>query len=272
MGAKKNLSAFAEAGINIIAKLKKKPKDVIIPQSYTYTEDTDDSTQIDESVRNIVKNMGNDESSLDTEYDKEAQEAEIVVEKQSKEAKLQFKSIEEKFDFIKKKLADVISTNETKRNELANSGLKREDLQKELDKTTHEIDEKLNDIKNMMDKTGDVILAFDEATRNNYCEISENLKVVSENGEKNAQQLKNMAGTLDSAEKKVKEIHETTSSIDKLYDSVFELKTANVENKNTLEKTAKSVKAYFILTLVLGSVISIVSITGLVFSILAFIK
>lgn len=267
MGTKRNLSALAEAGVNIIAKLKKKSKDVIIPQSYTYTEGQANQDTVNEDVRNIVRNMGQVE-------DREplAEEPENVVEKQSKEAKLQFKNIEEKFEFIKKKLADVISANESKRTELANSGLKREDLQKELDKTAQEIDSKLSAIKDMMDKTGDVIIAFDESTRTSYQEITESLKAVSEDGKKNAEKLETLKGTLSSAEKKVKEIHETTSSIDKLYDSVFELKTANIENKNSLEKALKSVKTYFILTLIFGCILSAVSITGLVFAILAFIK
>lgn len=262
MNNKSKLAAIAEAGVNIIARLKNKTKDVIIPQDITYTETFDtDRTK----VRNIVKNIEKNEEYQDFEVTEQTAEA---FEQDAENALSQFQSIASKIENIKKSLLDVITNSENKRNELLKSGLKKEDLQKELDKTVSDIDEKLNIIKEMMDKTSDILVAFDSANQSNYSELSENLKSVSKNAEKTGQKLENLEDTLNEAKKKVGEIHQTTASIDKLYDSVFELKTANVENKSAIEAlTIAGKKRFKVMTAGIYT-FGAVSVASLVISIL----
>lgn len=254
MSTKKNFSAIAEAGVNIIAKLKRKSKDVIIPQNFAYKE-TKEAPKND-----TVYKVQNPEP---FEYVPPTRE-ELAEE----ETAFPIDDISTKLENIKNSLLDVLAESETKRNELLNSGLKKEDLQKELDKTATDIDQKLTVIREMMDKTSEVITAFDTATKNNYSEISENLKTVSENAEKTELKIENIAGTLDEAKKKVGEIHETTASIDKLYDSVFELKTANIENKTAIDTFNVSAKKRFRLLLTFSCIFGALSIGSLVCTIL----
>ncbi len=264
MSNKSKLASIAEAGVNIIAKLKNKTREVIIPQDITYTEtfDTEDS-----NVRNIVKNMKKDEDK-NFEITEETAEA---FDKDAENAFSQFQSIASKIENIKKSLLEVITNSENKRNELLKSGLKKEDLQKELDKTVSDIDEKLNIIKEMMDKTSDILVAFDSATQNNYSVLSKDLKSVSENAEKTGQKLETLEGTLNEAKQKVGEIHQTTASIDKLYDSVFELKTANIENKTAIETlNANGKKRFAVMTTGIYT-FGAVSIASLVISILVLV-
>ena len=256
MSTKKNFAAIAEAGVNIIAKLKRKPKEVIIPQNFAYKE-----TDKKETLKNdTVYKVQNPEP---FEYVPPTKE-----EVEEVEASMPLDDISTKLESIKDSLLDVLAESEIKRNELLNSGLKKEDLQKELDKTATEIDRKLTVIREMMDKTSDVITAFDTATKNSYSEISENLKTVSENAEKTEQKIENIEGTLNEAKKKVGEIHETTASIDKLYDSVFELKTANVENKTAIDAFNVSSKKRFRLLLTFSCIFGALSIGSLVCTIL----
>lgn len=241
MNNKRNISALAEAGVNIIAKLKKK-KDVIIPQDFTYTKEFDTNNEVDENVRSVVRNISKKEDEV---FEPVTEESAEEAEKTAEEAMSQFHNIASKIESIKNSLLEVITNSENKRDELLKSGLKKEDLQKELDKTVADIDEKLNMLKEMMDKTTDVLESFDTHTKNNYTELSENLKSVSESTEKTGQRIESLEGTLNEAKQKVGEIHQTTASIDKLYDSVFELKTANVENKNAIEALTNAGKKRF---------------------------
>lgn len=265
MKNKSKLAAIAEAGVNIIARLKNQSKDVIIPQDITYTEtfDTDSA-----KVREVVKNIEKSSEEKDFEVTEETAEA---SEREAESAFSQFESITSKIENIKKSLLEVITNSENKRNELLNSGLKKEDLQKELDKTVSDIDEKLNIIKQMMDKTSEIIVAFDSTNQNNYSELSENLKSVSENAEKTGQKLETLEGTLNEAKQKVGEIHQTTASIDKLYDSVFELKTANIDNKAAIEALIFSEKKRFKITTLGIYTFGAVSVASLVMSILVLV-
>lgn len=262
MNNKSKLAAIAEAGVNIIARLKNKTKDVIIPQDITYTEtfDTENS-----DVRNVVKNIEKDSAYQEPEVTEETAEASEI---EAENAFSQFQSIASKIENIKKSLLEVITNSENKRDELLKSGLRKEDLQKELDKTVADIDEKLNTIKAMMDKTSDILVAFDSANQSNYSELSENLKSVSENAEKTGQRLETLEGTLNEAKQKVGEIHQTTASIDKLYDSVFELKTANIENKTAIEALTLAGKKRFSVMTAGIYTFGAVSIASLVISIL----
>lgn len=261
MNNKKN---FLEAGVNIIAKLKRKPKDVIIPQNVAYKE-SEQKSENDTVYK--VKNP----TPYEFEYVPPTKQEEAKQEVKE-EKTFPFDDISTKLENIKKSLLDVLAEREAKRNELLNSGLKKEDLQKELDKTVTELDEKLNIIYQMLDKASDTLVSFDTAAKNNYSEISENLKAFSENAEKTELKIENIAGTLDEAKRKVGEIHETTASIDKLYDSVFELKTANVENKNAIDAFNVSAKKRFRLLLTFGLVFGAISIGSLILAILILLK
>ncbi len=270
MSNKSKLAILAEAGINIIAKLKNKTKDVIIPQDITYTEGEDivfETEPVDENVRRVVKNMEKNEDVVFEETEESAEES----EEEAQEAFSHFQSITSKIESIKNSLLEVITKSENKREELLKSGLKKEDLQKELDKTVTEIDEKLTIIKEMMDKTSEIIVAFDNANQSNYTELSENLKTVSENAEKTGQKIETIEGALNEAKQKVGEIHQTTASIDKLYDSVFELKTANIENKAAIEALTKAGKKRFALLLSGICTFGAVSLATLVLSIITLV-
>lgn len=275
MNTKKNLNAIAEAGVNIIAKLKKKSKDVIIPQSYTYREE--EQTEAPENTVYKVKNP------IPYEYVPPAQSSENshnpdtsqVSEESAPEKSENHFSIDDisaKLESIKSSLIGVLAENESKRNELLSSGLKKEDLQKELDKTAAELEGKLNAIRDMMDKTGDIIAAFDTATQNSYSALSEDIKAVSENTEKTELKIESIAGTLNEAKQKVGEIHETTASIDKLYDSVFELKTANIENKNAISAFNTASRKRFRILMILAGIFGAAVIAGVVLSIITLLS
>lgn len=275
MNTKKNLNAIAEAGVNIIAKLKRKSKDVIIPQSYTYREE-----QQGEAQENAVYKV---KKPIPYEYVPPVQTAEsspasedVSVEPASapveKEAHFSIDDISAKLENIKSSLIGVLAENESKRNELLSSGLKKEDLQKELDKTAAELEGKLNGIRDMMDKTGDIIAAFDTATQNSYSALSEDIKTVSENAEKTDLKIESLAGTLNEAKQKVGEIHQTTASIDKLYDSVFELKTANIENKNAIDAFNTAARKRFRIIILLAGIFGAAAIAGVVLSIITLLS
>ena len=265
MNNKSKWSSIAEAGINIIAKLKRKTKDVIIPQDISYTEGEDivfETEKTDDNVRRVIRKIENNEPEFVTEESAEA------AEEEAQEALSHFHTITSKIENIKNSLLDVITKSESKRDELLKSGLKKEDLQKELDKTVTEIDEKLTIIKQMMDKTSEIIVSFDNTNQSNYTELSENLKIVSENAEKTGQRIETIEGALNEAKKKVGEIHQTTASIDKLYDSVFELKTANIENKAAIEALTNAGKKRFALMFAGICTFGAVSVASLVITIL----
>ena len=235
MEKKYNLTSIAEAGMKVIAKIKDRAiGGRIIPQNITYTE----KPMQDKSVRDAVNQVA------EAEFQEERIEA---VDEVAENTFFKVESITSKLESIKKSLSEVIAKSEAKKDELLKSGLKKEDLQEELSKTVSEIEEKLNSVKTIMDKTSDYVSDV----------IAENLQAVSENVLKTDKKLETLEDALNKANKKVGEIHETTVSINKLYDSVFELKASNVENKNIISELQLSQKKIFKLsvwTLVIGSV------------------
>ena len=249
MEKKYNLTSIAEAGMKVIAKIKDKAAGGrIIPQNITYTENISQ----DESVRNVVNQISENEiiEEAAEHTDAEAQDAFFKVE-----------AITSKLESIKKSLSDVIAKSEAKKDELLKSGLKKEDLQEELSKTVSEIEEKLNGVKSIMDKTSDYVSDV----------IAENLQAVSDNVLKTDKKLETLEDALNVANQKVGEIHQTTVSIIKLYDSVFELKASNVENKKSIDELNAMQKKLFkllIAAIVVGSVTLIASLAAVVMLIL----
>lgn len=276
MNTKKNLNAIAEAGVNIIAKLKRKSKDVIIPQSFTYREDEQSEAQ-ENAVYKVKKPIPYEyvppvQTAESSPASEDVQNAEPASATTEKEAHFSIDDISAKLENIKSSLIGVLAENESKRNELLSSGLKKEDLQKELDKTAAELEGKLNGIRDMMDKTGDIIAAFDTATQHSYSALSEDIKTVSENAEKTDLKIESIAGTLNEAKQKVGEIHQTTASIDKLYDSVFELKTANIENKNAIDAFNTAARKRFRIIMLLAGIFGATAIAGVVLSIITLLS
>lgn len=242
MEKKYNLTSIAEAGMKVIAKIKDKAiGGRIIPQNITYTE----KIERDESVRDVVNQIS--ESEIIEERagheDEAAQDAFFKVE-----------AITAKLESIKKSLSDVIAKSEAKKDELLKSGLKKEDLQEELSKTVGEIEQKLNSVKSIMDKTSDYVSDV----------IAENLQAVSDNVMKTDKKLENLEGALNEANQKVGEIHETTVSIIKLYDSVFELKASNIENKKAMYELIKVQNRIFKLLIAAVAAGGVALITALV--------
>lgn len=235
MEKKYNFTSIAEAGMKVIAKIKDRAVGGrIIPQNITYTENVGQ----DKTVRDAVSQVA------EAEFDEEKAGA---IDSSAQDTFFKVEAITSKLESIKKSLSDVIQKSEAKKDELLKSGLKKEDLQEELGKTVKEIEEKLNSVKSIMDKTSDYVSDV----------ITENLLAVSENVLKTDKKLETLEDTLNKANQKVGEIHETTVSINKLYDSVFELKSSNVENKKAIEELTASQKKLFKLlvsAVVIGSV------------------
>ena len=102
----------------------------------------------------------------------------------------------------------------------------------------------------------------------NTDKLSNELAKVQKIASGSFEKITNISDNLGGMKNRVDEIHSTTNSIDKLYDSVFELKQANVNFKNEIEYLKKNTKVLTIALCIICGLTLGVAIAGLIIGII----
>ena len=132
---------------------------------------------------------------------------------------------------------------------------------KRLGSVNESIDAKMSDIAESTRELKNNIVG----TSARYEELTTEIKGVAKTTEESSTKLEDMSIDLDGVKSRVNEIHSTTNSIDKLYDSVFELKATNVELRNKIEYLTKLIKVMGITTI---SIVCVATIALIVINII----
>lgn len=148
------------------------------------------------------------------------------------------------------------------------NSLSKEQLESELDSLMVELDDKLSVLT---EKTSGVAKSVDgltEQSKSNYENLASSIGNISDKTAEMMTTLIEMGSVLKSSEAKVDEIHEASMGIEKLIDSLFELKNSSRQIKNEIEQIKKKQKFIKIWGIIVGSVVGAIAIAALVFQIL----
>ena len=227
---KKDLQSLLQAGKKVVAKLKRYHDDKIV--SYdgadAFYSDVDD--HVDDIDSAIEKAVAGEEIVFD----------ETVDEAGSKEKAFSYyEKIMSKLESVKDSIkgndsvADVLKKAE---GVFKNSDvLTKEQLEAELDSLMVELDDKLSVIAGNTAVAAASIEGLNEQSKSNFTNISTSLTDVSDKADDMITTLSEVSAVLKSSAPKLEEIREASIGIDKLTDSVFELKNTNVKVKNEIE-------------------------------------
>ena len=223
---KRDLQSLLAAGKKVVAKLKNYHNDKIVSYNgadafYSDAEDIDSALEKAVSGEEIV-------------FD------ETPVEASKKEKAFGYyekimNKIESVKDSIKgnESVAEVIKKAE---GVFKNIGvLTKEQLQAELDELMVELDDKLSIISDKTSNAASAIEGLTEQSKSNFTSISTSITDVSDKADDMITTLSEVSAVLKSSAPKLEEIREASIGIDKLTDSVFELKNTNIKVKNEIE-------------------------------------
>lgn len=220
------------------------------------------------SFVNIIKNKVSKQTTVQegpqTVYDEEHEADEF--DHQAEAAFDYFRGITRKIENLKKTVSDAVKNTEP--------GSKNARLEQDFSRYMDDVNERLEEINMLLDErmqqitasTGDIKDGF-SALDGTYDEITKGIQSVTKTTEENVGRINELSDTVRGVKDRVNEIHTTTNSIDKLYDSVFEFKTAISSMKTEMEAMAKKQKTTLIVMIVLLSLSIAISTAALVLSI-----
>lgn len=182
-----------------------------------------------------------------------------------------FRGITRKIENLKKTVSDAVRLSEN------GSTGKNIRLEQNFSKYMNDVNIRLEEINSLLDKrmeqinasTGDIkngVFELDEKTKGSYDEISRGIQNVTKTTEENVGKISELSDTVRGVKERVNEIHTTTNSFDKLYDSIFEFKMSISGMKTEIDVLAKKQKTIFIVVLILLIVSLLISITTLLLS------
>ena len=287
---KRDLQAVLQAGKKVIAKLKNYRDSKIVAYDGADCYFTDDEPDIYSDGFEITPEGFTDTEAVNKEKAKGkihdfvsgiTGRKEKPVDDFAEETEEDAAQAEKAFDYYEKIISKIdglrenIKGNEaigeiiTKAENLFKSGtLSKEQLQAEIDSLMVELDDKLTVI---LEKTGGVaesVEGLKAQSKDNFENLSSSIGNVSDKAEEMICTLERVDAILRASEPKVGEIHEAALGINKLMDSVFELKNSSVLVKQEIEQIKKKQKFIKIWGIIVGSVVGAVAITSLVFQII----
>ena len=226
---KRDLQSVLAAGKKVVAKLKKYHDDKIV--SY----DGEDAFYTDADEYAGVTNVSKEDASYAEGKAAAQQDAPGYYEKI-------LSKIESIKDSIKGNdaVAEVVKKAESV---FKNSDvLTKEQLEAELDKIMVELDDKLSVIAEKSATAVASIEGLTEQSKSNYTNITSSITDVSDKADGMLEVLAEVSAVLKSSAPQIEEIREASIGIDKLTDSVFELKNTNIKVKNEIEDINKKIR------------------------------
>ncbi len=228
---KRDLQSVIAAGKKVVAKLKKYHDDKII--SYD-GEDAFYSDSEEFEVQNVSSEPANTEAYAEGKA--EAQQNNMGY----------YEKILTKIDSIKESIkgneavAEVVKKAESVFK--SSDVLTKEQLEAELDKIMVELDDKLSVISEKANAAVTSIEGLSKQSKSNYTNISSSLTDVSDKADGMLDVLAEVSALLKTSAPQIEEIREASVGIDKLTDSVFELKNTNIKVKNEIEEINKKIR------------------------------
>lgn len=246
---KRDLQSVLAAGKKVVAKLRKYHNDKIV--SYdgadAFYSDAEDVAEAPETI----------EIDGDITYDEPVMKPSKTEKFQGYYEKL-INKIESLKDSIKgnDEVADVVKKAE---NLFENSQmLTKEQLREELDELMVELDDKLSVITEKTTDAATSIKGLSEQSKSNYNNISTSITEVSDKTDEMLTTLAEVNNILKTSAPKIEEIREASIGIDKLTDSVFELKNTNIKVKNEIEEINKKIRFIKIWGIAASGVIAVI--------------
>ncbi len=243
---KRDLQNFIAAGKKVVAKLKKYHDDKII--SYD-GEDAfySDADEYADDIDNAIE---------------DAYEGKFPEDAEAEKSFGYYEKIMNKLDTVK----DSIKGNETvseilkkAENLFKSDVLTKEQLQAELDELMVELDDKLSALHEKSTGIAGSIDSLTEQSKSNYSNITSSITEVSDKADDMISTLAEVSAVLKSSAPKLEEIREASIGIDKLTDSLFELKNANIKVKNDIEAINSKIKFLKIWGISACSVIAVIA-------------
>lgn len=218
-------------------------------------------------IRNKVSKSAEEEPEFNDISEAEADE----LDNQAEAAFDYFRGITKKIENLKKSVSDVVKTADGNRNSGGNFNKYMEDVNERLEEINMLLDERMEQINLSTGAIKSEFSAFDEHTKGKYEEISQGIQNVTKTTEENVGKIKELSQTVDGVKERVNEIHTTTNSFDKLYDSVFEFKTAISSMKESVDVLTKRQHKIFVTMLIMLIASIILAMGGVAIGIISLI-
>lgn len=243
---KKDLQNFIAAGKKVVAKLKKYHDDKII----SYDGEDAFYSDADEYADDI-------DSAIESAYEGNAPE-----EEEAEKSFGYYEKIMNKLDTVKESIKGNEGVSEILKkaeNLFKSNVLTKEQLQTELDELMVELDDKLSALSDKSVQISGSIDNLTEQSKSNYSNITASITEVSDKTDDMISTLAEVNAVLKSSAPKLDEIREASIGIDKLTDSLFELKNANIKVKNDIEAINSKIKFLKIWGISACSVIAVIA-------------
>lgn len=137
--------------------------------------------------------------------------------------------------------------------------LTKEQLEAELDKIMVELDDKLSVIADKSSAAVSSVEGLVKQSKENYTNISSSIGDVSEKADGMLETIAEVSALLKTSAPQIEEIREASIGIDKLTDSVFELKNTNIKVKNEIEDINKKIRFLKIWGITASSVLAVIA-------------
>lgn len=286
---KLDLKTVIAAGKKVIAKIKNTTTDKIIAyngsDSY-YTDNPEyDNFEITpegyavpkisakDRFQDFITTISKKQESLPDYDDEVSFDDETPMEYESSENAFNYyEKILSKLDALKDRGNDSINEFMKKAENLFKSDtLTKQQLADELDTLMVELDDKLGQLMNKSDDTTKAIETLTNQSKSNFESLSSSLDAVSGKSTEMLETLAQVGAVLKKSEAKIDEIHEASMGIDKLVDSVFELKNASLQARDDIADIKKKQKFIKIWSIIAASVIGAMAIAALTIQIITLV-
>ncbi len=277
MGEKKrDLKEIISAGKKVFAKLKDRSDGRIVsydgddcyysdaddfeitPEGFSNPEVTNSARKGKNPIKDIVSGFTKKD---DDEYDDILEKREDVGEKAFK----YYEQIMHKLDSIKDKSSDGLDEIAKKAEGLfKNSALTKEELASEIDNLMVELDDKLSVIISKSNDTFETVEDISNRSKSNFEKLSGAIANVSDKTDNVFKNVTDVENILSTSKPKFDEIHEASILMSKLVDSVFEIKAANQNIKEQMDRINKKQRFIKIWGIIVGSVVGACAIAALV--------
>ena len=243
---KKDLQNFIAAGKKVVAKLKKYHDDKIISydgEDAFYSDADEYAEDIDNAIEDAYAGNAPEE---------EAEEKSFGY----------YEKIMNKLDNVKESIKGNEGVSEILKkaeNLFKSNVLTKEQLEAELDELMVELDDKLSALSDKSVQITGSIDSLTEQSKSNYSNITASISEVSDKTDDMISTLAQVSEVLKSSAPKLDEIREASIGIDKLTDSLFELKNANIKVKNDIEAINSKIKFLKIWGISACSVIAVIA-------------
>ena len=226
---KRDLQSVLAAGKKVVAKLKKYHDDKIVSYDgedafYTDADEYAEATHVSKEDASYAEGTAAAQQDAPGYYEKILSKIESIKDS--------IKGNDAVAEVVKK-AESVFKYREV---------LTKEQLEAELDKIMVELDDKLSVIAEKSATAVASIEGLTEQSKSNYTNITSSITDVSDKADGMLEVLAEVSAVLKSSAPQIEEIREASIGIDKLTDSVFELKNTNIKVKNEIEDINKKIR------------------------------